>query len=124
VFSIIFILITLIDIVYIIYEFFMKYKCGVYYMGYFLFFILFEIENNLNKTEYKKYVKKVLKCPGICLDKFLDCAFRAIIEAKLDLVDKDEALDALWEYLVNIDYEVKLLEKRINTSKTTEEGTT
>ena len=43
------------------------------------------------------------------MEKFLDCAFRAIIEAKLGLVDKDEALDALWEYLVNIDYEIRRL---------------
>ena len=54
-------------------------------------------------------VKDDLKCPGIKLGKFLDCAFRAIVEAKLGLVNKDEALDALWEYLVNIDYEVRKL---------------
>ncbi|WP_054842903.1 hypothetical protein [Vulcanisaeta distributa] len=61
-------------------------------------------------------MKKSLRCLGTELDKFLDCAFRAVIEAKLGLVDKDEALDALWEYLVNIDYEVKILERRIGIS--------
>ncbi len=57
---------------------------------------------------------------GTELNKFLDCAFRAIIEAKLGLVDKDEALDALWEYLVNIDYEVKVLERRVGMSDAAE----
>jgi len=58
-------------------------------------------------------VKRVLKCPGADLDRFLDCAFRAIVEARLGLIDKDEALDALWEYLVNIDYEIKVLKEKI-----------
>ncbi|GAB6947807.1 hypothetical protein JCM16161A_19370 [Vulcanisaeta sp. JCM 16161] len=65
-------------------------------------------------------MKKTLKCPGMELDRFLDCAFRAIVKAKLGLVDKDEALDALWEYLVNIDYEVKILERRISMGDITE----
>jgi len=57
-------------------------------------------------------VKRVLKCPGTNLDRFLNCAFKAIVQARLGLIDKDEALDALWEYLVNIDYEVKRLKKK------------
>ena len=54
-------------------------------------------------------MKNSLKCPGTSLERFLDCAFRVIIETKLGLVDRDKALDALWEYLVNIDYEVRRL---------------
>ena len=65
-------------------------------------------------------MKNRLKCPGTSLDEFLNCAFRAIIEARLGLVDKDKALDALWEYLVNIDYEVKMLEKRLYMNNTAE----
>ena len=61
-------------------------------------------------------MKNDLKCPGIRLSKFLDCAFRAIVEAKLGLVNKDEALDALWEYLVNIDYEVRKLREISNNN--------
>ncbi len=68
-------------------------------------------------------MKKSLKCLSTELNKFLDCAFRAIIEAKLGIVDKDEALDALWEYFVNIDYEVKMLERRVGMSNTTEKET-
>ncbi len=58
-------------------------------------------------------MKRGPKCPGTKLDRFLDCAFRAIIEAKLGLVNKDYALDELWEYLVNIDYEIKVLRMRL-----------
>ncbi|ADN50009.1 hypothetical protein [Vulcanisaeta distributa] len=58
-----------------------------------------------------------------CREKFLDCAFDVIVKARLGLVDKDEALDALWEYLVNIDYEVRMLERRVSMSNTTEKET-
>ncbi|WP_054852946.1 hypothetical protein [Vulcanisaeta distributa] len=51
-----------------------------------------------------------------CKEKFLDCAFDVIVKAKLGLIDKDEAFDALWEYLVNVEYEVKILERRISMS--------
>ena len=54
-------------------------------------------------------MKNSLKCPDTSLEKLFDCAFKAIIEARLNLVDRDEALDALWEYLVNIDYEIRRL---------------
>lgn len=47
-----------------------------------------------------------------CKEKFLDCAFDVIVKAKLGLIDKDEAFDALWEYLINVEYEVKMLEKK------------
>lgn len=59
-------------------------------------------------------MKNNLKCPSTSLEKLLDCAFKAIIEARLGLVGKDEALDALWEYLVNIDYEIKRLKMTHN----------
>ncbi len=50
-----------------------------------------------------------MRCNKIELTELIECALNAIIAAKLGLVNKDEALDALWEYLVNIDYEVKAL---------------
>jgi len=54
-------------------------------------------------------VKGALYCRNTDLDSLIKCAFNAIIMAKLGLVSKDEALDALWEYLVNIDYEIKVI---------------
>jgi hypothetical protein len=56
-------------------------------------------------------VKGALYCHSTDLDSLIKCAFNAIIMAKLGLVNKDEALDALWEYLVNIDYEIKVIRK-------------
>ncbi|WP_264890765.1 hypothetical protein [Vulcanisaeta souniana] len=34
-------------------------------------------------------------------------AFRAVAYGRTGLIDKEEALDRLWELLVNIDYEIK-----------------
>ncbi|MFP3216426.1 MAG: hypothetical protein RXP99_03925 [Vulcanisaeta sp.] len=54
-------------------------------------------------------MRSLLRCNKTELTGLIECALNAIIAAKLGLVNKDEALDALWEYLVNIDYEVKAL---------------
>ncbi len=48
-----------------------------------------------------------------CREKILDCAFDTIVRARLGFIDKDDALDTLWEYLVNIDYDMKTLEKKV-----------
>jgi len=38
---------------------------------------------------------------------FINEAFRVIEHGKRGLMSKDEALDELWELLINIDYEIK-----------------
>ena len=38
----------------------------------------------------------------------IDRALTIIIRARKGLIDKDDALDVLWEYLINIEYEVRV----------------
>ncbi|MGC8543079.1 MAG: hypothetical protein ACP5NQ_03980 [Vulcanisaeta sp.] len=41
------------------------------------------------------------------IEKIIERALKTIIDAKRGLIDKEEAFDALWEYLMNIDYELQ-----------------
>ena len=42
------------------------------------------------------------------VEELIDRALTIIIKARKGLIDKDDALDALWEYLINIEYEVRV----------------
>lgn len=42
------------------------------------------------------------------VEELIDKALKLIINARRGLIDKDEALDILWEYLININYEVRM----------------
>ncbi|WP_446752514.1 hypothetical protein [Vulcanisaeta sp. JCM 16161] len=50
------------------------------------------------------------------VEELIDRALGIIINARRGLIDKDEALDALWEFLINIDYEVRTRYALINPS--------
>ncbi len=45
--------------------------------------------------------------PRGSIDEFIEGALEVIRLGKEGLIDRDEVLDALWEFLINIDYEVR-----------------
>ena len=59
-----------------------------------------------NRKYFKPAINK-LECNG-CFEELIDRALTIIIKARKGLIDKDDALDALWEYLINIEYEVRV----------------
>ena len=42
------------------------------------------------------------------VEELIDRALTIIIRARKEFIDKDDVLDALWEYLINIEYEVRI----------------
>ncbi|BDR92371.1 hypothetical protein Vsou_14640 [Vulcanisaeta souniana JCM 11219] len=82
-----------------------------YNLHIFNFILLFNIGKKLKWQNEE--IKNVGKGIRRCGEKILGCAFDTIVKARLGFINKDEALDALWEYLVNIDYDMKVLEKKV-----------